>query len=49
MLRKLLRNPLRLNYKDLRTGLATFYYIPTTFTQGIKLKRLKLETPTVNS
>jgi anaerobic magnesium-protoporphyrin IX monomethyl ester cyclase len=48
-LKKLLRNPLRLNYKDLRTGLATFYYIPTTFTQGIKLKKLKLETPAVNS
>jgi anaerobic magnesium-protoporphyrin IX monomethyl ester cyclase len=42
-LRKLLANPLRLNYKDLRTGLATFYYIPTTFTQGLKLKKLKLE------
>jgi anaerobic magnesium-protoporphyrin IX monomethyl ester cyclase len=47
-LKKLLRNPLRLNYKDLRTGLATFYYIPTTFTQGIKLKKLKLESPAVN-
>jgi anaerobic magnesium-protoporphyrin IX monomethyl ester cyclase len=45
---KLLRNPFRLNYKDLRTGLATFYYIPTTITQGIKLKKLKLESPTVN-
>ncbi|HEX6226684.1 MAG TPA: radical SAM protein [Chryseolinea sp.] len=42
-LRKLLTNPLRLNYKDLRTGLATFYYIPTTFTQGLKLKKLKLQ------
>jgi anaerobic magnesium-protoporphyrin IX monomethyl ester cyclase len=47
-LKKLLRNPLRLNYKDLRTGLATFYYIPTTFTQGIKLKKLKLESPAAN-
>jgi anaerobic magnesium-protoporphyrin IX monomethyl ester cyclase len=47
-LKKLLRNPFRLTYKDLRTGLATFYYIPTTFTQGIKLKKLKLESPSVN-
>jgi anaerobic magnesium-protoporphyrin IX monomethyl ester cyclase len=47
-LKKLLRNPLRLNYKDLRAGLATFYYIPTTFTLGIKLKKLKLESPAAN-
>ncbi len=46
-LKKLLTNPLRLNYKDLRTGLATFYYIPTTFTQGLKLKKLKLESHSV--
>jgi anaerobic magnesium-protoporphyrin IX monomethyl ester cyclase len=47
-LKKLLRNPFRLTYKDLRAGLATFYYIPSTFTQGIKLKKLKLEGPAVN-
>jgi anaerobic magnesium-protoporphyrin IX monomethyl ester cyclase len=39
-LKKLVRNPLRVNYKDLRTGLATFYYIPTAFAQRLKLKGL---------
>jgi anaerobic magnesium-protoporphyrin IX monomethyl ester cyclase len=48
-LKKLVQNPLRLTYKDLRAGLATFYYIPTTFTQGWKLKKLKLENPAVNT
>lgn len=47
-LKKLMRNPFDFTYKELRTGLATFYYIPTTFTQGLKLKKLKLESPTVN-
>lgn len=39
-LRKLFRHPLRLNHRDLRSGFATFYYIPTSFVQGIRLKRL---------
>ena len=39
-LKKLARNPLRVDYKDLRTGLATFYYIPTAFAQRLKLKGL---------
>jgi anaerobic magnesium-protoporphyrin IX monomethyl ester cyclase len=39
-LKKLARHPLRVNYKDLRTGLATFYYISTAFAQRIKLKGL---------
>jgi anaerobic magnesium-protoporphyrin IX monomethyl ester cyclase len=47
-LMKLLRNPFRLTYKDLRAGLATIYYIPTTITQRLKLKKLKLEHPAVN-
>jgi anaerobic magnesium-protoporphyrin IX monomethyl ester cyclase len=47
-LKKLLRNPFHFSYKELRTGLATFYYIPTTFTQGLKLKKLKSESPAVN-
>jgi anaerobic magnesium-protoporphyrin IX monomethyl ester cyclase len=47
-LKKLLQNPLSFTYKELRTGLATFYYIPTTFTQGLKLKKLKSESPAVN-
>jgi anaerobic magnesium-protoporphyrin IX monomethyl ester cyclase len=48
-LKRLVQNPLRLTYKDLRAGLATFYYIPTTFTQAWKLKKLKLENPAVNT
>jgi anaerobic magnesium-protoporphyrin IX monomethyl ester cyclase len=40
-LRKLLSNPLRLTYKDLRTGLATFYYIPKAFAQQLRLKNLE--------
>jgi anaerobic magnesium-protoporphyrin IX monomethyl ester cyclase len=40
-LRKLLSNPLRLSYRDLRTGLATFYYIPKAFAQEIRLKTLE--------
>ncbi len=40
-LRKLLSSPLRLSYKELRTGLATFYYIPKAFTQHRKLKTLE--------
>jgi anaerobic magnesium-protoporphyrin IX monomethyl ester cyclase len=40
-LRKLLSDPLRLTYKDLRTGLATFYYIPKAFAQQLKLKSLE--------
>lgn len=40
-LKKLLSSPLDLNYKDLRSGLATFYYIPRAFVQQIKLKSLE--------
>lgn len=37
-LRKILHKPLTLNYKDLRTGLATFYYLPTSLAQQRRLK-----------
>jgi anaerobic magnesium-protoporphyrin IX monomethyl ester cyclase len=40
-LRKLFHHPLRLSYKDLRAGLATFYYIPKSFAQQLKLKTLE--------
>jgi anaerobic magnesium-protoporphyrin IX monomethyl ester cyclase len=40
-LRKLLNNPLRLNYKEFRSGLATLYYIPKAFAQQLKLKKLE--------
>jgi anaerobic magnesium-protoporphyrin IX monomethyl ester cyclase len=40
-LRKLLHDPLRLTSKEIRSGLATFYYIPTTFAQGLKLRKLE--------
>lgn len=39
-LKKLMKSPLGLNYKDFRSCLATFYYIPTTFTQYFRLKKL---------
>jgi len=41
ILKKLFHTPLRLNYRELRSGLATFYYIPTSFAQRNKLKRLE--------
>jgi anaerobic magnesium-protoporphyrin IX monomethyl ester cyclase len=47
-LKKLLHNPFRFTYQELRTGLATFYYIPTTFSRELKLKKLKSESPAVN-
>jgi len=42
-LKKLFRDPLRLNRRELRSGLATFYYIPTSFAQRLRLKRLGQE------
>ena len=40
-LRKLFQRPLRLNYRELRSGLATFYYIPTSFAQRLRLAELE--------
>jgi anaerobic magnesium-protoporphyrin IX monomethyl ester cyclase len=40
-LRKLFRRPLRLNNRELRSGLATFYYIPTSFAQRLRLAELE--------
>jgi anaerobic magnesium-protoporphyrin IX monomethyl ester cyclase len=40
-LRKIFTDPLRLSSKEIRSGLTTFYYIPTTFTQARKLKKLE--------
>jgi anaerobic magnesium-protoporphyrin IX monomethyl ester cyclase len=40
-LRKLFNNPFRLTSKEIRSGLTTFYYIPTSFTQRLKLKKLE--------
>jgi anaerobic magnesium-protoporphyrin IX monomethyl ester cyclase len=40
-LKKLFHHPLRLTYKELRSGLATFYYIPKAFALNLKLKRLE--------
>jgi len=39
-LKKLFRRPLRLNHREVRSGMATFYYIPTSFAQGLWLKEL---------
>jgi anaerobic magnesium-protoporphyrin IX monomethyl ester cyclase len=40
-IKKLLADPLHLNYRDLRNGFATVYYIPTSFAHRIKLKKLE--------
>lgn len=40
-LKKILISPLGLNYKDLRSALSTFYYIPATFTRHFRLKKLE--------
>lgn len=39
--RKLLRSPLRLTYRDVRSGLATAYFIPVSIARRIKLAMLK--------
>lgn len=39
--KKLLRSPLRLTYKDLRSGLAMAYFIPLSMAQKIKLEKLE--------
>lgn len=41
ILKKLFAVPLRLTSKEIRSGLATFYYIPTSFAQGLKLRKLE--------
>lgn len=41
LLRKIVRNPLRITYKDLRTGLAAMYYAPRSYTLSRKLHKLK--------
>lgn len=43
-LRKLFASPLRLTYKDLRAGLATLYYVPSSFVRGQKLRKLQVVT-----
>lgn len=40
-MKKLLRSPLRLTYKDLRSGLAMAYFIPLSMAQKIKLEKLE--------
>jgi len=40
-LKKIIRNPLNLNFKELKCGISTFYYIPATFSQHVRLKKLE--------
>lgn len=47
-LRKLFQRPLRLNHRELRSGLATFYYIPTSFAQRLRLAELE-QAPSLSS
>jgi anaerobic magnesium-protoporphyrin IX monomethyl ester cyclase len=41
VLKKLFAAPLRLTSKELRSGLATFYYIPSAIAQRAKLRKLE--------
>lgn len=40
-LKKLIRQPLRLNYGDVRAGLATFYYLPTSVAHRLRLRGME--------
>jgi anaerobic magnesium-protoporphyrin IX monomethyl ester cyclase len=40
-MKKLLRSPLRLTYKDMRSGVAMAYFVPLSIVQRIKLEMLK--------
>jgi radical SAM superfamily enzyme YgiQ (UPF0313 family) len=40
-LEKIVKNPFGLNYKELKSGLSTLYYIPATFSQHVRLKKLE--------
>jgi anaerobic magnesium-protoporphyrin IX monomethyl ester cyclase len=41
-LKKLFSDPLRLTFSDLRSGIATFYYLPASLSQRSKLKKLEI-------
>jgi anaerobic magnesium-protoporphyrin IX monomethyl ester cyclase len=40
-LKKIIQNPLALNYKEFKSGLSTLYYIPATISQHVRLKLLE--------
>lgn len=40
-LKKIIKSPLRLNYKEFKSGLSTLYYIPATISQYVRLKKLE--------
>jgi anaerobic magnesium-protoporphyrin IX monomethyl ester cyclase len=40
-LKKIVNNPFDISYKALRSSLSTFYYIPATFSQHVRLKKLQ--------
>jgi anaerobic magnesium-protoporphyrin IX monomethyl ester cyclase len=41
-LKKLMADPLRLTYKDIRNGLATMYYLPSSLAHQRKLKKIEM-------
>jgi anaerobic magnesium-protoporphyrin IX monomethyl ester cyclase len=45
VLKKLFSNPLRLTGRELRSGLATFYYIPSSLATEWRLAKVKKKTP----
>ena len=40
-LKKIVKNPFKLNYKELKSSVSTLYYIPATFTQHVRLRKLE--------
>lgn len=40
-LKKMIQNPLGVNFKQLKSGLLTLYYIPTTLSHHVRLKKLE--------
>lgn len=42
VLQKLVKNPLKLTYRDVRTGLASFYFAAQAYTLNKKLSKLKV-------
>lgn len=40
-LKKIFRDPFKLNFQDVRSSLSTLYYIPASFSQHVRLKKLE--------
>lgn len=40
-LQRIIRDPFGMNFKEFKSGLSTFYYLPATLSQHIRLKKLE--------